>query len=363
MLIRNAWYIAAEPNELHAGLVSRTILGERLVIYRTATGTLGALQDRCPHRLAPLSLGKVVGESLRCGYHGAEFGTDGRCLKVPGQSAVPGAACVRSFPVLERHGYIWVWMGDPDRAGDVSTIPQGFAPGGDPRWIGCYGRFESIRADYRLINDNLFDITHAEFVHPESFGGSEVHFYRNARPGSEFVDRGMTYRIEENSVHFRTCAKNLGMDGAPFWRQMLAHSRGLKSWDFPVDYKMEVSWWAPAYSSFHVIVAPCDQPNGERAEIYNFHAAVPETETSSHYFYRSVRNYGDVSMNQLYADATNFVFGQDKAILEGQQNVIGARDLLDAAPISFKGDRLQIEARKILARLASLSNSTANRAD
>ena len=91
MFFRNAWYIAAEVPELDLGLVSRTILGQRLVFFRTIAGSLGALEDRCPHRLAPLSFGKVVGDNLRCGYHGAEFGRDGRCVKVPGQSAVAGA--------------------------------------------------------------------------------------------------------------------------------------------------------------------------------------------------------------------------------------------------------------------------------
>jgi phenylpropionate dioxygenase-like ring-hydroxylating dioxygenase large terminal subunit len=83
---------------------------------------------------------------------------------------------VRSFPVIERYGYIFVWLGDPERASDESTIPAGFAIGEDPAWPGSYGQFQSLKADYRLSNDNLFDITHAEFVHPESFGGSEVHY-------------------------------------------------------------------------------------------------------------------------------------------------------------------------------------------
>lgn len=353
MFIRNAWYIAAEPQELSAGLLARTILGERLVIFRTASGLLRVLQDRCPHRLAPLSLGKVIGENLRCAYHGAQYGPDGRCVHVPGQSAVPGAASVRTFPVLERHGYIWVWLGDAQRSGDESSIPDGFRVSGDPRWIGGYGRFESIKVDYRLINDNLFDITHAEFVHPESFGGPEVQFYRKARPGTDFVDRGMTYNIEHSSIHFRTRAEKLGMEGGPLWRGLLAQSRGVESWNEPIDFKMEVSWWAPAYTSFHITVRPFDQPDAVPAEIYNLHAAIPESEFSSHYFYRSVRNYGDASMNQAFTDAVNFVFGQDKPILEGQQSVIGERDLLDASPISFSGDRLQIEARKILARLAA----------
>lgn len=350
--MRNAWYIAAEPEELDKGIVSRTILGVRLAIFRTASGALHAFQDRCPHRLAPLSLGTVIGERLRCAYHGAEFGGDGRCLKVPGQNAVPVAATARSFPVVLRHGYIFVWLGDPELANDESTIPAGFAIGEDPAWPGSYGRFEGLKADYRLINDNLFDITHAEFVHPESFGGSEVHYYRRARSGTGFNDRGMTYDIQERSIHFRSRVDGMGDDGGPFWRTMLAQSRGVERWDGLIDYRMEVSWWAPSYWSFHVIVRPHDEPDARPAEIFNLHAAIPETEVSSHYFYRLMRNYGDAAMSPAYADAANFIFSQDRRILEGQQSVIGAGDLFDATPISFLGDRLQVEARRIIARLS-----------
>lgn len=350
MLISNAWYVAAEPQELETGIISRTILGKRLAIFRTAAGVLCAFEDRCPHRLVPLSLGKVIGENLRCAYHGAEFGSDGRCVKVPGQSAVPGTAAVRSFPVKQRYGYVWVWPGEAQRA-DENAIPAGFAAADDPAWIGGYGHFESIKADYRLINDNLFDITHAEFVHPESFAGVELQFYRNARAGTDFVDRGMTYNIEPNSIHFRTCAERLGDEGSPFWREMLAQSRGVQNWDQPVNYKLEVNWWAPSFLSFRIAIRPFDEPNAKPVEIYNVHAATPETDNSSHYFYRTVRNYGDASMQKPFLDAFNFVFGQDLKILEGQQAVIGAQDLLDLRPISFKGDLLQMEARKILARL------------
>jgi phenylpropionate dioxygenase-like ring-hydroxylating dioxygenase large terminal subunit len=353
MWIRNAWYIAAEPQELQKGPISRTILGERLVLFRTVSGAVHAFRDRCPHRLTPLSLGTVIGENLRCAYHGAEFGADGHCVRLPGQSVAPASVKVHSFPVLHRYGYIWVWPGEPALAGDESTIPKGFAIGDDPTWRGTYGRFESLNADYRLINDNLFDISHAEFVHPESFGGPEVHVYRSARAGAEFVDRQMTYHMERDSIHFKTSVDNMGAEGAPFWRMMLAHSRGLACWEGPIDYKMEVSWWLPSYFSFHVIVRPHNEPDPVPAEIFNLHAAIPETEFTCHYFYRALRNYGDTSMDQSYADGVNFVFSQDRRIIEAQQAEIGARDLFDESPVSFRGDRLQVEARRMIARFAS----------
>lgn len=354
MFILNSWYIIAEPAELEAGgIVGRTILGMRIAVFRLESGRLASFEDACPHRSVPLSLGRVDGEILRCAYHGAEFDADGRCRKVPGQKAAPGRARVRVYPVIERLGYIWVWTGDPALAADETSLPEGFGPSGDPSWLGGYGHMESIQSDYRLINDNLFDITHAEFVHPESFGGPEVQYYRNARPGTDYLDQGMTFEIGDRVIRFRTHAAKLGPEGGPLWRSMLAESRGLSDWLDPIDFRMDVVWSAPVYTSFRIQVRPAGQPEAAPVEICNLHAAVPETTSSSHYFYRSVRNYGDASSNASFIEAARFVFDQDKPILEAQQRVIGGSDLLDRQPISFAGDRLQLEGRRILARLAS----------
>jgi phenylpropionate dioxygenase-like ring-hydroxylating dioxygenase large terminal subunit len=348
----NAWYIAAESSELKGGaIIGRTLLGKRIAVYRGESGRLVAMNDFCPHRMVPLSLGMVIGDGLRCAYHGAEFGPDGRCTKVPGQKVPSAQANVRSYPVIERHGYIWVWLGDPAKSVDESSIPDGFWVSGDDRWIGGYGHMESIRADYQLINDNLFDITHAEFVHAESFGGPEVQFYRAAKRGSDYVDREMTFQIGEKMISFRTHAARLGTDCGPLWRDMLAQSRGLREWTEPLEFRMEVFWWAPVYTSFHIMVRPCNEPDAPLVEIYNLHAAIPETETSSHYFFCSFRNYGDASMNQGFIDGVSSAFDQDKVLLEAQQKVLGERDLFDAKPVSFSGDRLQLEGRRILKQL------------
>lgn len=101
MYQRNAWYVACWSRELAATPYPVRMLGDDVVVYRTSDGVT-ALEDRCPHRHALLHLGKVEGDAIRCGYHGALFGQDGRCIAVPSQRAVPPRARVRHYPAVER---------------------------------------------------------------------------------------------------------------------------------------------------------------------------------------------------------------------------------------------------------------------
>ena len=123
MYLYDAWYVAAWDHELSEGALARTLLEQPVVLFRTASGRAVALEDRCCHRLAPLSLGKVIGEEIQCGYHGLKFDSTGACTEVPSQTRVPPDARVRSYPVVERHCWIWIWMGDPDAADDT-LIPD-----------------------------------------------------------------------------------------------------------------------------------------------------------------------------------------------------------------------------------------------
>ena len=352
MFLKNAWYIAAEPQELAAGPIARTILNQSVVVYRTASGRIAVLEDRCPHRLVPLSMGKVEGEHLQCLYHGAQFRTDGTCAHVPGQKLVPETVRARSYPVVERHGYCWVWMGDPAQAHDESTMPGGYWVSGANDWFGAYGHFESMKVDYRLLNDNVIDVTHAEFVHPESFGGEELHFFRNAKRGRGYIDRGMSFNVEDRSIHFRLAASNLTKaEGGPIWWLMLAEGRGMQDYDGEVAFTLDVDWWAPCYTSFRLSVRPSHEPQAQPLQICNLHAAVPETERTTNYFYRSVRNFGDRSAIEHIKQISDFIFGQDKPVLEAQQKRVGEQDLFDCKPQSFAGDRLPMDARYILRRL------------
>lgn len=346
MFIRNTWYIAAEPAEMDAGPIARTILDTPVAIARTTSGHAFALEDRCPHRFVPLSLGSICGERLRCAYHGAEFDVSGACVHVPGQDMPPARAAVRSFPVIEKHGFVWIWMGDPALAGDETTVPDFLYRSDDPAWDGGYGHFESIRVNYNLINDNLFDITHAEFVHPESFGAEEMRVYRNAEPGEEFINRRTTYSIADRSIVFRL--RLLDMDeGGPFYRWMVASSLGRETYSGAVDLDMEVSWAAPTFTAFLLNARPAGQAPDSGVQVCNMHAITPETNTSSHYFYRSVKNYGPPELAAPFMDGVRAIFEQDKPVLEAQQARVGTRDLFDQGPVSFAGDMLQRQARRI----------------
>ncbi len=166
---RNAWYMAGWDKDVPAGeVVAAIILGQPLVLARDDAGAVFAMEDRCPHRAAPLSKGKCEQGGIRCWYHGVRFAADGRAVEVPGQETIPPALKVRTFPVVERHAAIWVWMGDAARA-DEALIPP-FVGYRDPHWAMTPGRLDYV-APARLIHDNLLDLSHIAYVHRETFGG------------------------------------------------------------------------------------------------------------------------------------------------------------------------------------------------
>ena len=127
MWIKNCWYVIAWEHEVppaeSADIFQRKVLNEPIVVYRTQAGKLVALEDRCCHRHAPLSAGRREGDSIRCGYHGLKFNEQGRCTEIPGTDKVPSKACVRAYPVVSKNNWVFVWMGDIDKANET-LLPQ-----------------------------------------------------------------------------------------------------------------------------------------------------------------------------------------------------------------------------------------------
>ncbi len=159
----NAWYPAAWAHEIGRALFPRKICDLNIVLYRRQDGAAVALEDACWHRLLPLSLGRLKGDEVVCGYHGLVFNSAGRCSFMPAQKTINPSACVRAFPVVERHRLVWIWPGDPALA-DPARLPD-FHWNDGAEWVGEGGTFVSLKCDWRLVVDNLMDLTHETYVH------------------------------------------------------------------------------------------------------------------------------------------------------------------------------------------------------
>ena len=235
MYPKNAWYVACTPDEIAEKPLGRTICGEKIVFYRPAPDQVAALDDFCPHRGAPLSLGTVCEGHLQCGYHGLRVECTGKSVSMPGQR-VQGFPKARSFPVVERYGFIWVWPGDADKA-DPATIHH-LPWANNPEWAYGGGLYH-IACDYRLMIDNLMDLTHETYVHSTSIGQKEI----DEVPCKTRVegDEVITSRFME------------GIQPPPFW-QMALRMNGLPD-DQPVDRWQICHFTPPSHVLIEVGVA------------------------------------------------------------------------------------------------------------
>ena len=324
MWLRNAWYVAAWSHEVAGdGLLARTVMNEPLVLYRTSVGTVVAMEDRCCHRLAPLSAGRREGDDLRCMYHGLKFGPDGRCNEIPGQSVIPERAVVRGYPIVESGSWIWVWMGEAARA-DVSQIPETIAAT-DPEWhieMGCL----DYAANYQLINDNLLDLSHLAFVHAKTLGAG-VPQWATEKPTITRLSRGVRF---QRWFRGRGPSHYLGKPGDTFdtWN----------SYDFliPGLFIQRPAWFPPGTAEKYGGREPTEEPLFTRCDDQ---AVIPVSETTSRYFYSA----GGRSKNASAALAgeifrfTEVAFQEDKIIIEAQQRVISLDPSRPMLPLSMDG--------------------------
>lgn len=307
----NAWYAVAWDVELKNELLPRKICNQSIVMYRKTDGTPVALADACWHRLLPLSKGHIHNDTVVCGYHGLEFNSEGRCTFMPSQETINPSACVRSYPIVEKHRFAWVWMGNPALA-DESKIPD-LHWNDDPAWAGD-GKVIEVKCNYRLVVDNLMDLTHETFVHAGTIGDrnvAEAPFDVVYDEKSATVTRWMT-----------------AIEPPPFWKGQLnkkINHKGL------VDRWQVINFQAPCTVTIDVGVAVTGTgaPEGDRSHGVNgmvLNTITPSTDKTCYYFWAFARNYHihDQATTIETREGVAGIFAQDEDILEAQQIAIDA---------------------------------------
>jgi vanillate O-demethylase monooxygenase subunit len=346
--LRNAWYCAGFAADLQADAPQAiTVLNEPVVLYRQPGGNAVALADRCPHRFAPLSQGKLADGQLECPYHGLRFGADGRCSFNPhGDHSVPKAAQVRAYPLLEKHGALWIWMGDAQQA-DPALLPDFTMTDERPGWSRVQGRLH-VQANYQLVSDNLLDLSHVQYLHPFLFN-------RDVPPPPEFYP---VNKMEQEGETVTAIAElhhcpNTGLyqmlweRGAP---PVYVHMRANMRWDPPSLLLLDTG----------------AQPEGGAREdgpsAPSAHWLTPETETTTHYFWAATRDrhVGNAEVSaQMQAGIDGAFRTEDEPMIEAVQRNMGTTDLMSLKPVLLPGDGAAVRARRILA--AKIESETATR--
>jgi len=330
MFIRNCWQVAAFAHELGREILPRTLCGEPVILYRTEAGAPVALEDRCAHRYVPLSLGRLVGDTVQCGYHGLCFDPSGTCVRVPGQDRIPAAATVRAFPLVERHDFIWIWFGD--ELANPELVPD-FHWMTDPDWAVSAG-YHHIAANYQYLNDNLLDLTHESFVHTESIGNDAV------------ANAPLSVELRDGTV--RASRWMLNCEPPPFYVAAAGFTARIDRWHTtiftPPGFHVIENGSMPAGSDLEAARAA-----GQTRERRVLNLITPETESGAHYFWAVARPYdiGNAELTEYIRQQIIKTFDEDKHILEAQQRALAARPT-SAFPVALRADAGALQGRRLV---------------
>ncbi|WP_397459197.1 Rieske 2Fe-2S domain-containing protein [Pseudomonas asplenii] len=336
MFLKNSWYVACTPDEIESKPLGRKICGENIAFYRGKEGQVAAVENFCPHRGAPLSLGYVEDGNLVCGYHGLVMGCDGKTVSMPGQR-VRGFPAIKSYAVVERYGFIWVWPGEKELADPALIHHLEWAE--SPEWAYGGGLYY-IKCDYRLMIDNLMDLTHETYVHSSSIGQKEID---DALPTTTVNgDEVITARHMEKIM------------APPFWRMAL-RGNDLAD-DVPVDRWQICRFTPPSHVMIEVGVAHAGHggysaPDHLKASSIVVDFITPETETTHWYFWGMARKFkpDDLALTDTIREGQGRIFGEDLEMLEQQQGNLLTYP--ERGLLKLNIDSGGVQSRRVLERL------------
>lgn len=327
----NTWYAAAWAGEVTQALLARTVLNEPLVLFRKTDGAVVALQDRCAHRFVPLHLGKLKGDILECKYHGLCYDEHGVCVFNPhGNGSIPPTARVKAYVTVEKHGAVWVWMGEA-HAADPGKICD-FSQFSDRTRYTCVTGYLHVAANYQLVADNLLDLTHGQYIHPL--------FTNPAGPATMEPDTAH----EPDTVWAKFVRKNQYPNQ---YFQMLGFPRDQRG-----DHRNYMRWNPPGVLLLDVGMTRANGVAEEGISIPTAHLLTPETDMTTHYFWGMARNFrlDDQKLSgELLQVGMDIFENEDKPVIEAQQQAMRGADLFTLKPALLQTDRASVRARRMLA--------------
>lgn len=332
--LRNCWYMAAWGETLAPGqVIGRTILDEPIALFRDRDGGVGAVEDRCPHRFAPLSAGKVDDQGvLVCGYHGLGFDRTGACARNP-YGAVLRAMRIGSRPLVERDGILWIWMGEPEHA-DPRMIPDFSWLERAPVTAKSYGEILSGGGGYELYVDNIMDLSHTDYLHADTLGQGGVVFNKpKVSTGDDWIEVVWQSRNAEPPA---------------FYPRMIP--------DLPelVDLTLRVRWFPAAAMRLDSEIRYDGMPGEDCHRATAAHIFTPESADRTHYFYAMARNFAeqDEALNRMIAEARTRIFEtEDKPMVERVHARMNGRDFWDMKPLLLRIDEGGVQVRRRLQAL------------
>lgn len=339
--LKNAWYVAMWAENLKEGEPRGiTILDQAIVVFRTAGGGVAALEDRCPHRSAPLHLGSVCADgTIECGYHGLRFDGSGSCVLNPhGKGIIPAGARVRPYPVCEKHTLIWVWLGD--RPADPAEIPDLSALDTSPQeHVTLRDRLE-MDVHYQLVVDNLLDLSHTAYLHKGVLGNPQT-----------TAAAEIAVQQSGNTV---TVSRWMPAVPPPGLHDLMFHRDGAL-----VDHWAAMTWHAP---SVLVNDAGVTRPGAGQAEgttLLGFHLLTPVSRRKTIYHFAAVR-MNPVPfpeplrleiMEQLSRLRRQAFTTEDEPMIEAQQRAIDHVGEENVTPVLLEVDGGAVRYRRVLERL------------
>ncbi len=327
--LQNSWYVAAFSEEVTRDLFRRVILDQPVLLYRREDGDPVAVFDRCPHRFAPLSRGDLIGDVVQCKYHGLRFDGSGQCVHNPHGTVIAPAMHLRAFPLVERHGLVWIWMGAPDRA-DPATIPY-LGHIEEPNGLRLATFYEACPFRYDILVDNLLDLSHADYLHAGSFAGGAP---QSAK--TQIVNDGDAITV------IRTQHRAPPLVGYPDRSE--------------VDIELRTRWHPSQVLMFEIRLAPPGELATNAKRISQFsHAITPETAGTSHYFLMHSwdGSLSDEEFERRKVGQRKLITTEDLPMLLAVDREMQGQELMDLRPVILPTDRGAIMVRNRMKQLLS----------